>query len=255
MRNEASDQLAGPILVEENELRAAYALVEGIRLKNTDASTQGSPTATPSAIRIELADGQKYTVGTPDEALTLDNKRKGKIVRVVIESWAFSKSKAVIRLGSTWWGFSTGAEIEVSGDVSDNRELLEEFRRIFDQDKDLLLQILSAPTLLLATILTFLLHLTLDLFSATNLSAIFTKVRAADIGFVLGYLSIFWGIPILIIQMIVQRIIGSWLGRAVFLWGGGKARYENRRKIILFLVYTIPVAVLGKLVASHYGIQ
>jgi hypothetical protein len=39
------------------------------------------------------------------------------------------------------------------------------------------------------------------------------------------------------------------------MWGGGKARYENKRKIVLFVLYTIPVAVLGKFVATYYGVH
>jgi hypothetical protein len=240
--------------VHEEQLREAFALVDEMRLDDA-AQSKNSLIENPASIRVELADGQKYTVDTPDDVLKLENKRRERITRVVIRSHTFSHRSATIRLGSYHWGTAEAAEIEVSGPVDKNRLTLSRFNNILDLEKDILLQILSMPIWLLALALTGTIHFTIGLFSQNNIAEIGRAFSSGNVGLLLAYATIFWVIPVFFLTTALHWMVGGWFGRAIFLWGGGKARYENKRKIMLFVVYTIPVAVLGKFVANYYGVH
>ena len=86
MRNEASSVLRGPILVDQDQLKEAYALLEEHR--NQNAGSSKGVGSEKLSIEIELWDEQKYTLDNPDDC-QIENRRKNPIIRITMRSFLF----------------------------------------------------------------------------------------------------------------------------------------------------------------------
>jgi hypothetical protein len=137
---------------------------------------------------------------------------------------------------------------EVSGDVDDNLQSIRTFRSIFEKDKDLFLSAISLNPIVLALLITTCAHYVLGFFSKQSLADIASNFGNG--GFIFNYLTVLWVGPVIFISYGIRALISGWIGRAIFLWDSGEARYKNKRLLLLFPIYTVPLAVITKLISN-----
>lgn len=251
MKNEAKARLKGPLLINEEQLRKVYTLVDSMRKKDLKSSTKGSLTYAPTSITIELKDDQKYIVDDIDDVFKIENRRNNAIFEISMRGSPFSTSKADITLNNYWFR-PYGAEIRVSGDIEDNKKAVSEFYSILQRNNGVFISILSTNPLALSVTLVLIFNFLLGLLSYNNLYYIYHFAHNGEIANILLYLLFFWIMPTLSINFIIQMAILRWIGRAIFTWDDGQANFEYKKTIISFFAYTLPVAVAGKFVASLF---
>ena len=72
----------------------------------------------------------------------------------------------------------------------------------------------------------------------------------SDAGKAVGYILVFWIVPAIILFGVLTVIIDNVIGKAVFLCDGAESRYSNRRLILIFAFWTLPLAAITKLVVG-----
>ena len=253
MKNEASYRVRAPVLITSDQIKSVYALVEEIVHQNNSV---GNFLTDSIQTTLTLKDGERYTVHSVEDVFQVPNKKKNPISRIKIRSQGHGSRSISIDLKGEQWK-NEGAEIEITGAVSENRDALEKFYNIFEVEKDLFHSSIRF-WYLVGTIYGVAFAYSTGFYSTSTWQALLRAARNKEI---LETIWIFWAFlfsPIAIFLSLAAQA-KSWMGGAIYLWDDGKIAYEKKRKIILFFIYTIPVAVITKFVAGtllkYKGVQ
>lgn len=243
MQNRAIGKLTGPLLVQPDQVRKLYLLVEEIRKSSSRADAYFSVGYRPAT--VFLADEQQYTVDTIDDIFLIENRTANPILKIRF-AWPFDSERSVSATLSSEWFRGHAAEIEVTGSTQQNLITISEFTKILDVDPDLFIKAIRTPAWVLSLLVVFVFYLFTGSITVKNFEVIL-RVYHKDAFLLIMYSMLFWIIPVIVVSAIINWLVSRYLGRAIYYWGGGVQRYHNRRLMLIFVFWTIPLAAITKI--------
>lgn len=245
MKKTSTREIPGLIVVEKAQLNSALELVEKVR--KTNGINERPVQDDASKIIVKLRSGDRHSPTTVDDVYCVPNVKSDPIETIELGGGSFSKNRATIELGGHSYS-RTAAKLEVSGTTDVVNDAISDFEQIFRREKDISETILSLKPFVLAIMISCVVH-----FLAGAFSLSFFNILNREPVLIFGYLVIFWMGPVMFLSFAIDYSLYRLIGRAVFDWSDGKIRYEKRKKIITFVFWTVPFAIVIRIVTSYLG--
>jgi hypothetical protein len=195
-----------------------------------------------------MRSGDKYTPENCDQTFEIPNRKNDPIDSIKISGDFFSNYNATISFGGSWYS-RVGAKLEVSGDPTTTKDANKKFEELFDKERGIPETALSLNPFIQSFLICILMHAGLGMLDP----AFLLKLTKDGYAILLPYIALFWLVPLFGLAWLAEYGTFKFFGRAVFLWDDGLTRFEKRKKIATFFFWTVPIAIVIKIAASHWS--